>query len=90
MQDYFQYEFYKLKNNERRKYMTFSKLLETIKICNNKSKRIYFDDKALFNETFGRYINREWLDVQNSKFYDFKNFAKKIRCFFKIKDRNVW
>ena len=50
IQDYFQYEFYNLKNRERRNYMTAAKLRYAIKICNNVDKRKLFDDKTLFNK----------------------------------------
>lgn len=59
MQDYFQYEFYKLKNSERRQYMTFTKLRYTMKACNDPSKRSLFDDKVLFKQVFADYTNRE-------------------------------
>ncbi|WP_051589061.1 sugar-transfer associated ATP-grasp domain-containing protein [Ruminococcus sp. NK3A76] len=82
IQDYFQYGFYKLKNRERRKYMTFTKLRYTISVCNDPSKRSIFDDKALFNKTFAKYINRDWLDVTECTFDEFSEFVKKHPSFF--------
>ena len=71
MQDYFQYEFYNLKNRERRKYMTFSKLRYTMRICNDPQKRNIFDDKTLFNQKFREYLYRDWLDVTTASFDQF-------------------
>lgn len=82
IQDYFQYEFYKLRNAERRTYMTFSKLRYTMSVCNDFSKRNVFDDKALFNRTFADYIHRDWLDATEATFNEFKEFIEKHPMFF--------
>ena len=82
IQDYFQYEFFNLKSRERRKYMTFSKLRETMRTCNDPDKREIFDDKALFNHTFGDFLYRDWLDVTTSSFDDFQAFTQKHDAFF--------
>lgn len=82
MQDYFQYEFYNLKNRERRKYMTFSKLRYTMRICNNPQKRNIFDDKTLFNQRFREYLYRDWLDVTTASFDQFQKFVDKHPVFF--------
>ena len=79
LQDYFQYEFYNLKSRERRKYMTFSKLRKTIRICNDPEKRSIFDDKALFNQTFSKYIRRDWLNMQEASIEEFRSFLEKHR-----------
>lgn len=82
IQDYFQYEFYKLKSCERRKYMTFSKLRYTIRVCNDPQKREIFDDKALFNSAFGSFLNREWLDITTASLDEFRGFAERHAAFF--------
>ena len=82
LQDYFQYEFYKLKSCERRQYMTFSKLRYTMQICNDSCKREIFDDKAIFNKVFAEYIQRDWLDVTDASYADFEAFATKHSSFF--------
>lgn len=82
IQDYFQYEFYNLKNRERRNYMTAAKLRYTMKICNNVDKRKLFDDKTLFNKTFSKYIFREWLDVNSSNLEEFTDFISRHPVFF--------
>lgn len=82
IQDYFQYEFFNLKSRERRKYMTFSKLRYTMKICNDPTKREEFDDKAVFNNTFSEFLYREWLDVTTASFDQFKEFVQKHPAFF--------
>lgn len=82
IQDYFQYEFYNLNNRERRKYMTFSKLRYTMKICNDPQKREVFDDKALFNNTFAEFLNRDWIDVTEASYEKFDAFVQKHPSFF--------
>lgn len=82
IQDYFQYEFYKLKSRERRRYMTFAKLRYTIRMCNDPRKREIFDDKALFNQRFGDFLLRDWLDVTTASFAQFQEFIVKHQVFF--------
>ena len=82
IQDYFQYEFYKLKGRERRRYMTFSKLRYTMKAANDPAKRAVFDNKALFNRTFADYVNREWLDAEDAGDGDAADFLKKHPSYF--------
>ena len=82
IQDYFQYEFYKLKNRERRNYMTFSKLRYTMQVCNDPKKRDIFDNKALFNYKFGKHLCRDWLDLTTASFNQFLVFTKKHPEFF--------
>ncbi len=82
LQDYFQYEFYNLKNHERRKYMTYARLRYTMGICNDPSKREHFDDKALFNRTFSEYLYRDWLDVTTATYEEFDRFVSKYPAFF--------
>src|SRR5699024_8847509 len=82
MQDYFQYEFYNLKNRERSKYMTFSKLRYTMHIYNINQKLIIFDDKTLFNQQFREYLYRDWLDVTTASFDQFQKFVDKHPVFF--------
>lgn len=82
LQDYFQYEFFKLKNCERRNYMTFSKLRYTMQICNDPQKREIFDDKVLFNQKFSKYLYRDWLDVTIASIDQFQNFIGEHPVFF--------
>ena len=82
LQDYFQYEFYRLKSCERRKYMTFKKLRYTMRVCNEPGKRALFDDKALFNQTFAAYIHRDWLDVTAASPEEFQAFTDRHPSFF--------
>lgn len=82
LQDYFQYEFFKLKGRERRQYMTFVKLRYTMQVCNDPSKRKIFDDKALFNLTFAEYLHRDWLDVTTASYDEFQKFVERHPSFF--------
>lgn len=57
--DYIQYRFYYKKRAERNTFVTFGKLLEIMRVCNEESYRHVFDDKTVFNKVFKDYIGRE-------------------------------
>ncbi len=62
LQDYFQYEFFKLKNCERRNYMTFSKLRYTMQICNDPQKERYSMIKSFLIKSLASiYIETGWM-----------------------------
>lgn len=82
LQDYFQYEFYKLRSIERRQYMTFARLRYVMKQCNDVKKRKIFDDKVIFNRTFSAFFDRKWMDVTAASFSEFKEFIKENPIFF--------
>lgn len=80
--DYVQYDFYGKKRIERDKYVVFGRLLEIIKICNDKDKKKIFDNKPDFNRHFAKYINRDWIFTKEATFEEFKNFVSRNDVFF--------
>lgn len=73
--DYLQYEFFKRNNLSRKSFMEYNKLHKLIDQVNNKEKEEIFNSKVLFNETFKDYLNRDWLEIQNTSLEEFKEFA---------------
>ena len=59
--NYINFEFYKLKDRERRKFLTMRRTAKVEKHFNNPIYANYFNDKKLFNETFSEFVNREWI-----------------------------
>lgn len=80
--DYVQYDFYGKRRAERDKYVVFGRLLEIIKICNDKEKKKIFDNKPDFNRNFDKYINRDWIFTKDATFEEFKNFVSRNDVFF--------
>ena len=74
--DYITFEMYNMTDEERAKILTIGKNNELIKRFNNLDYAKYFDDKALFNQHFNKYLKREWmlLDGKNEK--EFIDFTK--------------
>ncbi len=77
--DYLEFEFYLLNKNQRSTYLTRGLNNEIIRKYNNKDKFNLFDDKVKFNEIFNKYLNRDWLLLDNlDEFEKFIKNKKKI------------
>lgn len=74
--DYFEFEFYLLSNKERKTYITSSINNSIIKKYNNNKYNYIFDNKAIFNDKFKNYLNREYINLENLMLDDFLKFAK--------------
>ena len=82
MLDYFQYGFYYRKRADKKRFITFDRLLTIINICNSKKERYIFDSKPEFNKVFGEFLGREWLDMSSANYEDFKLFAERHSTIF--------
>ena len=80
--DYFLYDFYYRSHASRRRFNVWRKRRRIINICNQKEGRIIFNSKALFNETFAAFVNRDWLNTRECSFAEFAAFASKHQQFF--------
>lgn len=81
--DYFSYEFFKLRHNGRSEYVTYRRFHKIQRICNQNSKEIEkCRNKIAFNTYFSKYLGRKWLDVSNSSFEEFKDFITKLDTVF--------
>lgn len=75
--DYEFFDMYKLNRKERSTLITIRKNNNYVKKLNPKEYWKYIDDKALFNEKFKKYLNREFLKIDKDNFSDFEKFIKK-------------
>lgn len=74
--DYQLFEMYKMNKNERKTIVTRGINNDLMKRFNNPEYFKYFNDKALFNEKFDKYLKRDWLYLTGDNLEEFKRFAK--------------
>ena len=48
-----------------------------IMYCNDQNYSHIFNNKNEFNKIFKKYLNREYLDLENVTYKDFSNFTRK-------------
>lgn len=75
--DYFQYNFYKRKYNDRKNFIVGRKWHRIIKTCNHQIKQEVFDNKVIFNQKFNKFLGRDYLDIDNCTEEQFINFIQK-------------
>ncbi|MDO4518655.1 MAG: sugar-transfer associated ATP-grasp domain-containing protein [Bacillota bacterium] len=80
--DYEAYEMYNMSENERSEFLTVGRNNTMVKELNQPGYRDYFDDKALFNEKFGKYLKRDWMVLNGENFEEFKQFCSDKDAFF--------
>ncbi len=81
--DYFEFEFYLLNKEERKTYLTGKYNNDIVKKYNKKEDWHYLDDKGEFNKIFKKYLGREFIDLREASFKEFKEFISdkdKIVC----------
>lgn len=72
--DYYDYEFYKLTPEEKRTYITTGINQDFI---NKNNKHVdYFTNRIKFYEKFHKYINREYIVINEDNYEEFKKFTK--------------
>lgn len=74
--DYINFEFYKLKNCERNKFLTMKRTHKVEKIYNDNRYAEIFNNKYNFNKRFSDYIRREWIYGPNVSLQEFITFLK--------------
>lgn len=75
--DYKLFEMYNLNSKERSTIVTRGKNNKIIKKVNNMKEAYKFEDKALFNKLYDKYLNRKWLLLDNN-LEEFKKFIKEV------------
>ncbi len=73
--DYYQFEMYKMNRQERKTIVTRGINNKITKKYNNMKEAYKFEDKALFNELFDEYLNRDWILLKDNE-EEFKEFLK--------------
>lgn len=79
--DYFQYQFYKKKHYDRRKFIVHRKRMKIVKHFNTVEGKKMFDSKVDFNKKYKDLIGREWLDISTVKYEEFEQFVLKHQKF---------
>lgn len=74
--DYQLFEMYKMNSRERKTIITRGINNEIQKKYNDPEYLKFFRDKVLFNETFDKYLKRDWIYLKNDNLEDFKKFLK--------------
>ena len=74
--DYQEFEFYLLNKKQRKTYLTRGKNNQLVSRYNDKNYWHILQDKVEFNETFKPYLKRDFIDLRESSFNDFKKFCK--------------
>lgn len=80
--DYFDYELYHRKIEEAEKFMSRRYWSKVYKVCNNKRYTNILRDKQKFNKKFNKYVNRDFLNIDQISLEEFKDFVKKHPKFF--------
>ena len=77
--DYYQFQMYNMNNKEKKTIITRGINNSICKKYNDKSEIYKFEDKAIFNKIFDKYLNRDWLklDGEEANLELFVNFCKK-------------
>ena len=75
--DYKLYEMYRLPASKRKTIVTRGINNEIVIKYNNRDYFKYFHDKIEFNKKFNKYLARDWMEVKEDNFEEFKEFIKK-------------
>lgn len=74
--DYQEFEFYNLNKEQRETYLTRGKNNEIIRRFNNKDNFHLFDNKDELYHTFGKFIKRNWMKLDENNQAEFAAFLK--------------
>lgn len=72
--DYVQYNYFLLNGLGQRRFISVRRRDVISKKLNNTENVIIFDNKALFNQHFSQFINREWLDMRTASLAEVEKF----------------
>lgn len=72
--DYETFAMYDMNAAERANVLTISKNNDLVKMLNDQSYAFYFEDKAVFNEKFAKFVKRDWLLLKEDNFSEFEKF----------------
>lgn len=74
--DYRTFEFYNLKNKNRKTYVTRIRHKKVVSMFNDPAYSDIIDKKDLFNVRFKDYLHRDTIDIDSASLEDFKKFMK--------------
>ena len=75
--DYKLFEMYNLNQEQRKTIITRGINNDIVRKYNNPDFLKYFSNKMTFNKKFNKYLAREWMEVNETNFDEFKAFTKK-------------
>ena len=73
--DYYQYDFYRLRAAERDKFITWRRSGKLMRENGPNAGAVV--EKDVFNRRFARYLNRDWIDLQTATVAEFRAFLDK-------------
>lgn len=80
--DYEAYEMYNMDEKERSEFLTVGRNNTMVKELNKADFRPYFEDKAIFNDKFSKYLKRDWLLLDGKNLSEFEAFCEGKEAFF--------
>ena len=75
--DYKLFEMYNLNKSQRKTIITRGINNEIIKKYNDKEYIHYFSSKIEFNKRFNKYLLRDWMELTNDNYEEFKTFTER-------------
>jgi len=81
-QDYFDYKLYNRSISESEKFISAEYRIEISNATKVKGYVKYLANKSLFNKTFSKYVNRDYLNMRKCTLDEFESFVKKHPIFF--------
>ena len=81
MNDYFEYEFFKKRHNERKRFVVRTTRELIAKRFNDSKSVVKFSDKGQFNTLFSEYVKREWIDLDIASEDSVKQFLVRHKDF---------
>lgn len=70
--DYEAYEMYDMNEEQRGDFLTIGRNNTLVRTLNQADLRENFEDKAIFNEKFSKYIKRDWMLLDGKNFDEFE------------------
>ena len=80
--DYNIFAFYDMNHNQRKTYITRMKNKKLIMYCNDQSYSYIFNNKNEFNKIYKKYLNRDYLDLENITYKEFEKFMEDKEIIF--------
>lgn len=75
--EYWVFKFYEIPRSLRKTYYSRGNNNKIVRALNDPAYNKYFDSKILFNQTFAKYVHRDWLAVEGMTFEAFQDFCQK-------------
>lgn len=80
--DYNIFAFYDMNHKQRKTYITRLKNKKLIMYCNDQNYSHIFNNKNEFNKIYKKYLNRDYLDLENVTFEQFQKFMENKEIIF--------